>query len=245
EAGGILLDAERAVRTATASAVQDLNALVEGRAGRVRLGAFASAAAGVVPTALANFRITHPNVRVTLSQLETAASYARILRGELDLAVTFDYDRLPAAPPPGIRRTLATKDPVLVALPAAHPLAGREDLSLSDLADEAWIGTPVTGLQLGLLAELSLAAGFQPRLQFDGDDFQTILGLVDRGLGVALLPELAMLLAPTSVVARPIRENPLTRFVYTARLDTRHTAIALAIFERCLIETLQTVIADR
>lgn len=56
---------------------------------------------------------------MTLSQLETAASYGRI----------------------------------------------RENLSVSDVADEAWIGTPVTGLQLGLVAELSLAAGFQPRLQ--------------------------------------------------------------------------------
>ena len=71
QAGQVLLQAELAVRTSTAIALQQLSALKKGRAGLVRLGAFASAAVGVVPCALASLRRTHPNVQVKLTQLET------------------------------------------------------------------------------------------------------------------------------------------------------------------------------
>ena len=63
EAGQVLLEAELAVRTSTAIALQELSALSQGRAGRVRLGAFASAAVGIVPRALAGLLQTHPGYR--------------------------------------------------------------------------------------------------------------------------------------------------------------------------------------
>lgn len=108
----------------------------------------------------------------------------------------------------------------MVALPARHPLAGRASLSLADLAGEAWIGTPVTGPQLGPLAELARSAGFQPRLAFEGDDFRTVLQLVAHELGIAVLPALALTDAVDGVVARPIAEEPLVRFLYCCRIDT-------------------------
>jgi DNA-binding transcriptional LysR family regulator len=205
------------------------------------LGAFDSAAVGVVPAALAQFRRTHPGVQVQLSQLEPDMSDARILRGELDIALTFDYDRAPRPVPPRIRRTLAVKDPVLAVLPAGHPLARRREVNLAGLAGSDWIGTPVTALQPGLLAEISLSPGFRPRLQYDGDDFRTVLGLVDQGLGIALLPRLATLRAPSGVVAKPIAENPLSRFIYISRLETRHAPAALTAFEHHLAQTLRAL----
>lgn len=243
EAGQILLQAELAVRTATAIALQELSALSEGRAGLVRLGAFASAAVGVVPRALARLRQTHPDVHVKLSQLETEMSYAQILRGDLDLALTFDYDRAPSKPPARIRRSLVVKDPVLVVLPVTHRLAGCDQIKLAELANDAWIGSPVIERPLELLAELSRTPGFKRRLEFDGDDFQTVLGLVDQGLGIALLPQLATLRASPSVVSKPIAENPLTRFIYTSRLETREAPASLTAFERGLADTLLSTLA--
>ena len=243
EAGQVLLEAELAVRAATAIALQDLSALRQGRAGRVRLGAFASAAVGVVPRALAGLRQTHPDVQVKLTQLETEMSYAQILRGDLDLALTFDYDRAPRKPPARIRRSLIVKDPVLVVLPVAHRLAGRESIRLAELADDAWIASPVIARQLELLAELSRTPGFKRRLEFDGDDFQTVLALVDQGLGIALLPKLATLRASPGIVTKPIVENPLTRFIYTSRLETRKAPATLTAFEQELANVLRTALA--
>lgn len=242
-AGRVLLEAELAVRSATAIALQELSALKEGRAGRVRLGTFASAAVSVVPQALARFRQTHPDVHVKLAQLETEVSYAQILRGDLDLALTFDYDRAPRKPPKRIRRSLVVKDPVLVVLPAAHRLAGRAQIRLAELANDPWIGSPVIDRSLELLAELCRTAGFKQRLEFEGDDFQTVLGLVDQGLGIALLPKLVALMASSRVVVKPIAENPLTRFIYTSRLETRDAPASLREFEHALAATVRGALA--
>ncbi len=233
-AGLILLEAEQSVRATLAVVMQELAALREGRVGQLQLGAFASAAGGIVPAALARFRTSHPGVRVVLRQLEADASYTGLLDGELDLALTFDYDRVPLPPPPALHRTLVLSDPVLVALPAEHPLAGQDVVELAGLADEAWIAAPRAGLQLELLADLTRSAGFRPRLQFEGDDFQTVLGLVSHGLGVALLPRLALHRPPRGVAARPLAGTPLTRLIYTTRLDSRHAPPALVALEQDL-----------
>jgi DNA-binding transcriptional LysR family regulator len=209
----------------------------------VRLGAFASAAVGVVPCALSGLRQTYPDIEVRLSQLETEMSYAQILRGDLDLALTFDYDLALRKPPARIRRSLLVKDPVLVVLPAAHRFADREIIRLAELANDDWIGSPVIARQLELLAELSRTRGFRRRLEFDGDDFQTVLALVDQGLGIALLPKLATLRASPGMVTKPLVENPLTRFIYTSRLETRRAPATLTAFEQELAKVLRATLA--
>ncbi|WP_211121492.1 LysR family transcriptional regulator [Streptomyces yatensis] len=236
-AGRVLLEAQGSVRTAMTRAAAELAALDAGLAGAVRLSAFVSAAGSIVPPALARFRATHPRVDVTLNQHETQAGYQGLLRGDLDLAVTFDYDRYPQPEPPGVHRTLIGRDPVLVALPTRHPLAQRPSLSLAELADEAWIGTPVTGAQLDLLAELARSTGFTSRLAFEGDDFRTVLGLVAHGLGIALLPALALTGPVNGIVARPITEEPLVRFLYSCRVDTSRVPTIVARLETCLAAT--------
>ena len=243
QAGQVLLEAELAVRASTAIALQELSALIRGGAGRVRLGAFASAAVGVVPCALAGLRRTYPDIEVKLCQLETEMSYAQILRGDLDLALTFDYDLALRKPPARIRRSLVVKDPVLVVLPAAHRFADRESIRLAELANDDWIGSPVIARQLELLAELSRTRGFKRRLEFDGDDFQTVLALVDQGLGIALLPKLATLRAPAGIVTKPLVESPLTRFIYTSRLETRRAPATLTAFEQELAKVLRATLA--
>ncbi|MGW4962496.1 LysR family transcriptional regulator [Nonomuraea sp. NPDC004186] len=235
-AGTVLLRAEEAVRAAMTRARTELEALNAGQSGEVRLGAFVSAAAGLVPPALAAFRRACPGVRVTLSQYETEDAYQRLLRGDLDLAVTFDYSWFPLPPPPGLRRSLIGRDPVMVALPARHALAGRTSLSLADLAGEAWIGTPVTGPTLGPLAELARSAGFRPRLAFEGDDFRTVLQLVAHELGIAVLPALALTDTVDGVVARAIAEEPLVRFLYCCRIDTAGAPAIVTRLETCLTE---------
>ncbi|MBE1470158.1 LysR family transcriptional regulator [Kibdelosporangium phytohabitans] len=242
-AGMVLLRVAGEVRAAMSRATTELTALDAGRAGEVRLSAFVSAANTIVPAALAKLRETHPGVVVSLTQLETTDSYDALLRGDVDLAVTFDYDRFPQPEPSGVRRTPLGRDPVVVALPATHPLADRESVSLADLADESWIGTPVTGTHLDLLAELARSPGFKPRLAFDGDDFRTVLGLVAHGLGIAPLPTLALADTVSRVVAVPITEEPLVRFLYTCRLDTTRTPGIVTCLGECLAAATKDAMA--
>jgi DNA-binding transcriptional LysR family regulator len=233
-AGLVLLDAAMGVRAALATAAQELDAVRGGRTGQLRLGAFASAAGNIVPPALARLAAAHPGVQVSISQLEADASYSQLLRGDLDLALTFDYDVVPLPPPALLRRTLVADDPVLAVLPGGHPLAAQPVVDLADLACEAWIAAPRAGVPLELLAQLARSAGFRARLWFGGDDVRTVAGLVAAGLGVALLPRLALRHSPAGVLVRPLAGAPLTRFLYTTRLDTRHAPPVVTALETLL-----------
>ncbi|MEV6211830.1 LysR family transcriptional regulator [Kitasatospora sp. NPDC051914] len=233
-AGMVLLDAEQRVRSAWAAASVELDAMRAGTAGRIRLGAFASAAAGIVPQALAQLQTTCPDVQVSLSQVEPEAGYSRLKRGDMDLALSYDYDFIPLPPPRTLRRTLVARDPVVAVVPADHHLADRDVIDLAGLASETWIAAPEAALRLELLAQMARTPGFQARLAYDGDDFNTVLGFVAAGLCVAVMPQLAVPPGSTRVVARPLADPELTRFIYTVRIDTRHAPCALLALEEML-----------
>ncbi|MFJ9770364.1 LysR family transcriptional regulator [Kitasatospora sp. NPDC101157] len=235
-AGQVLLDAEQGVRIALAAASVELDAMRAGTAGRIRLGAFASAAAGIVPKALAQLHTAYPDVQVSLSQLEPEAGYARLKRGDMDLALSYDYDFIPLPPPRTLRRTLVARDPVVAVVPAGHHLADRDVIDLASLASETWIAAPEAALRLELLAQIAKTPGFQARLAYEGDDFNTVLGFVAAGLCVAVMPQLALPRGTTQVVARPLADPELTRFIYAVRIDTRHTPRALLALEQMLAE---------
>ncbi|WP_179199890.1 LysR family transcriptional regulator [Streptomyces sp. NRRL B-24572] len=233
-AGEVLLGAEQGVRSALAAASAELGAMRAGTAGRIRLGAFASAATGIVPQALARLHAAYPHVQVSLSQLEPEAGYNRLKRGDMDLALSYDYDFIPVPPPRMLRRTLVARDPVVAVVPARHRLADREVIDLASLASETWIAAPEAALRLELLSQMADTPGFQARLQYEGDDFNTVLGFVAAGLCVAVMPRLALPRAHTQVVARPLAEPQLTRFIYAVRIDTRHTPRAVLDLEEML-----------
>ncbi|MEV8100365.1 LysR substrate-binding domain-containing protein [Kitasatospora sp. NPDC085879] len=240
-AGEVLLDAEQGVRSALAAAAVELDAMRAGTAGRIRLGAFASAATRIVPQALAQLHTTYPDVHVSLSQLEPEASYSRLKRGDMDLALSYDYDFIPLPPPRTLRRTLLARDPVVAVVPVDHHLADRDVIDLASLASETWIAAPEAALRLELLAQMAKTPGFRARLEYEGDDFNTVLGFVAAGLCVAVMPRLALPRGSTQVVARPLAEPELTRFIYAVRIDTRHAPRALVALEQML--TMQTLAA--
>ena len=232
EAGVVVLRAAEAATGALDAARAELNALHAGQSGHVALGAFASAAAAIAAPALARFAHTHPDVEVTLVQIEPPEAHDALLAGRLDLALTVTYDLRPAEPPPGVEQVLLAEDPVLVALPSDHALASRRKLRLAELAGEHWIAAPVAGLPLDQLRAAARAAGFRPALRFEGDDFHTVLALVAEGIGVALLPQLALRQPPPGVVTAAVTDVPVTRLLHVARRRTTLAAPATDALER-------------
>lgn len=213
QAGRALLEAEAAIAAATSRAAAELAALSHGTGGELRVGAFAAAAASLVPPALARLHAAHPGIRIDLRVLEPKESHAALLRGDLDLAVTYaagdDHDTVPA----GILRLHLCEDPLLAALPAAHPLA-REDAV--DVGHDA-------------LALVDTAQA----------DARTALALVAAGLGAAVLPRVALLDPPPGVVVRPLLRPQPPRQLYTSRLLTTTTLAAV----RTLTDRLADVVA--
>ncbi len=235
EAGQVLLDTEAAISNSMSRAAAELASLADGTGGEVRLGAFISAAASLVPPALARLRATHPGVHVTLRELEQRETHGLLFRGEIDLAITFDYEHAPGPVPAGLRQEHLMDDPIMVVLPAGHALARADSVAVADLPSDAWINTAVDFRDLAT-SPVGGDRGSGHRLDFDGMDFRTALNLVAAGLGVALLPRLLLLDAPPNVVALPMRQPTLVRRLHTCRLDTKGVTASVRRLEMYLRE---------
>jgi len=203
EAGLVLARNAAAVESALAATLEEVAAVASLRAGRVRVAAFPSAAATLLPGALAALRDAHPGLGTTFAEAEPPEALAELAAGRADVAVVFrDAD---AAPPDDrLLRVPLVRDEVLVVLPAADGHEPGAPVDLEDLADRPWIaGCPQCREQLvGTCAR----AGFAPRVDFATDDSLAVLGLVRAGLGVATLPGLALAALPqTGVTVHPAR----------------------------------------
>ncbi|WP_406209014.1 LysR substrate-binding domain-containing protein [Kitasatospora sp. NBC_01560] len=207
---------------------RELAALTELSRGRLRVGAFDSANAALVPGALAAFRAAHPLVAISLTEGLSAALLDRLKDEEIDLAViagypehTYDTEAFDLRP--------LVDDPVLVALPRDHPLATRSRLRLADLAEEDWIAA--SRQPESTLLAACVRSGFRPRVEYVVAGWTAKLGLVAAGLGVTLIPSLAARAAPSDVVLVTLHpEDTPVRLVRTATLRGRSAPPAAVAF---------------
>ncbi len=207
EAGQVLARHAVHVLAALDNAEAEVAAIAGLQAGRVRLMAFPSSSATLVPRALAQVKSTYPGVTVQFSEGEPPESLAALRAGSCDLAVAFAYDGTDAGRGEDDLQGLVVidilTDPVMVALPSDHRLAGEDVVELSHLAAEPWIaGCPRCR---GHLLSLAAGAGFTPDVAFETEDYVAVLGLVAAGLGVALVPRLILhSVSHPDVATRPV-----------------------------------------
>jgi DNA-binding transcriptional LysR family regulator len=153
---------------------------------RLRIGAFPSALAALVPTAIARLRETTPGAEATAEEGGTAELAERVRRGRLHLAVGFQDASRPRREHPGTERRELLREPFLVALWPGHPLTKRKRVPLEALRDEPWVAPSDTGM----IAAACREAGFTMRLTMISRDPLANRALVARGLAVSLVPRL-------------------------------------------------------
>jgi len=196
------------------AAEADLAALRDQIAGRVALAAFPSAAASLVPAAWAALAGSAPQVRLDLTEMEPEESLPAVLRGETDVAIAHEYDLLPRPLDPLFERRELLADPVVLAVPAGHPLAAEPAIPLSDLAGQPFLAPREATSCAEMIQRACARAGFVPRVVARATDFQVLLSLVAAGAGVTLVPGLAARWLPPGVRLVPPAE-PVTRRVFT------------------------------
>ncbi len=207
EAGRVLARHASTVTTALDAAAGELADLSGLRSGRVRLAAFPSASSTIVPRLLRTMAATHPGVRITYTEAEPPEAVESVRSQVTDLAITFSYPGDRVDPHRESARGLAViplwRDEMVLALPDWHPLASDATIDLAALAGESWIaGCPRCR---GHLLELTDKRDFAPRIAYETDNFIAVLSMVAEGVGVALLPSLAVASAGhhPGVVVRP------------------------------------------
>jgi DNA-binding transcriptional LysR family regulator len=235
-AGATLIDHAEAIFAQVEAAEADLDAILGIRAGRLRVASFPSAGATLMPLAVATFRERHPGVELTLAEGEPEEIGPRLRAGEFDLALLFEFPGVRERPGVGLRTVALLEDPMHVALPGAHPLAGKPAVKLEDLRDEDWVQTSAASPCARHVVRSCLAAGFEPHVTFESDDYETVQGLVAAGVGVALIPRLALTRVHDGIVVRELAPRSPARKVVAATIPGAGAAPAAKTMLRILID---------
>lgn len=190
QAGEALTRHAAGILAGLTAAEEEVAAIAGLRAGRVRLVSFPSGSSSLVPAALAALRAAHPGTRVSLEEAEPPRSAELLRAGDCDIALAFRYAGATAPDEWDdlvVRPLLA--DRLVGLVPEGHRLADAASAGIGELAADPWIaGCP----RRRQLVEVCETEGFTPRIDFATDDYPAVLGLVAAGLGVAVLPALAL-----------------------------------------------------
>jgi DNA-binding transcriptional LysR family regulator len=210
-----------------------LAALADLRSGRLRMASFATAGATVLPQAIDTFRARHPAIEINVRQASPSESVHRLRDGALDLALAVDLEPAPAE---GVEVVHLFDDPVRLALRQDHPLAEAAAIRLQDLAGETWIDVPRLTSGGKVLARACERAGFEPWVAYESDDYTAIQELVGAGVGIALLPDLALCPPHESVVLRSLGPDGPRRHIQAATRPAAFRSPAAAAMLEILLE---------
>ncbi|HEY4824267.1 MAG TPA: LysR substrate-binding domain-containing protein [Solirubrobacteraceae bacterium] len=235
-AGATLVAHAEMIFAQVQAAEAELEAVLGVRAGRLRLASFPSAGATLVPLAVARFREAHPQVALTLAEGEPEQIAPRLRAGEFDLALLFEFPGVRERPGAGLHSATLLEDPMHVALPADHPLVSKPAISLGDLGDQHWVQTSAESACARHVVRSCLAAGFEPYVAFESDDYDVVQGLVAAGVGVALIPRLALTNVHPGVVVRALAPRSPARKVTVATMSGAGVAPAASAMVAVLSE---------
>ena len=189
EAGTLLLARADAIAAQLDMAAEELAGVASLRRGQVRLAAFPSASATLVPPALARLARDSPDLDVALTEAEPPQALALLADGDVDVALVFGYGEAPVPTAADLGWVPLGREPVRLLLPPGR-VSDRSTVTLDALADEPWIaGCERCRAHLVYLCEQT---GFVPHIRHVTDDYVVVQNLVAAGLGVALLPQSAL-----------------------------------------------------
>jgi DNA-binding transcriptional LysR family regulator len=237
DAALVLVEHARALLERAAVAEAELAAAAGSFAGRARVAAFQSVALRLALPAMQALARDAPRLRCELVDAEPEEALPALALGDVDLVLADEWPHQPRALPAGLERHELLRDPVFLALPAGHAAArGHADVvPLGELAGELWT-TGHEGMGWADMTHRTCRerGGFEPDIRYRTNDAMVALGLVGRGLSVALVPDLAMPERRPHTTLRRVSEDPLgrvilavTRAADAARPSTRALLAAL------------------
>jgi DNA-binding transcriptional LysR family regulator len=194
----------------------------------LRVGAFQSAAQYLLPDALERLPSVHPDLELALLHFEPPDGLVQLAAGDVHVVVTHRYPGVTRSVPTGIRLRPVLEDPLNLIVPAAHRLAGHALVEIGELRGEVFVsGTAEDPNRVA--PELACAtARFAPKIAFETADYAVTLTLVAKGLGIALVPELARPSASdvlVSCVQLEAAGEPIARQISLAHRTSEHSPL--------------------
>jgi DNA-binding transcriptional LysR family regulator len=183
-----------------------------GQRSMLTVGSITSAMVEVLPPLIESMNATHPDVTISMREIDSVEAVPLLQSGDIDLA----FARLEGDLGTGIKTLPLREDRLAVALHQTHPLVARSRIRLASLADEAFVMfyRRVSPNHFDSLMAVCRNSGFSPRIVHEVRSVASQLAFVGCGQGVALVPSAMKKMAPPTVIVRPLTEN--LRVVTTA-----------------------------
>lgn len=241
QAGQVVLAAADKILDGVLDIQQGLETVSGLGAGRIRLAGFSSASSTLIPPLYRRLRSTRPGIDITYTEAEPPETIELVSEGKVDLGVICTYptepDRTASYVQHGLRVSELFIDPLYVLLPGEHLLSDPEAVDLVSLSDDEWVAGCVKCRE-HVVAACNLS-GFNPEISMETDNFNAVVGFVAAGLGVAILPRLALqtVRIPRSVAIRKSQPHTYRTVKFIHREDSLGDPIM-----RIAIESLLTTV---
>ncbi|HZG87237.1 LysR family transcriptional regulator [Paenibacillus sp.] len=232
-AGKLFLRRAEAILTDLERAVLDLQEFLNPEAGEIRIGFPHSLGIHLLPSVIAEYRKDHPNVKFVLKQGTYHVLIRELLEGEIDLAFISpfpeDHD--------DVEGELLLSEELRVILPANHLLAQYTSIRLEQLRDDSFVMFSEEYSLRTIVLEACRKAGFVPHVGFEGEETDTIRGLVAAGLGVSLLPEMALIeTSPMMPVSVRVTEPQVQRTIGLIRRRGEKLPLVAEVFRSYVVD---------
>jgi DNA-binding transcriptional LysR family regulator len=204
-AGHLLVErAERvfAELEAAKSDIEELNNVV---AGELRVAAFPSVGAVLVPPTMRELHAGHPQLAIQFDEMEPEESLAALRTWQTDVAIIDDLNVPPGALDPNVETIPLMEDVFLVMMAADHPLAGKDHLVLADLEHESWVIDTASSTYTRMLTEACQGAGFDPRIVARCKGFEVSVAMIREHCGISILPGIRATHRFEDVLVRSLR----------------------------------------
>ncbi|MFI9782968.1 LysR family transcriptional regulator [Kitasatospora sp. NPDC051984] len=209
----LLVDRARQILALVNETEAELQSFNDHPVGQLTLGAFPTAARGVIPGALRILAERAPQLKVIVRELDHESPRTQVECGELDVGIVQDWEHMPISWTASVAKRLLMEDTARVAMPADHPLAKSPVVHSSELLGAPWISRSQRSTCHAWLMHTMREHGAEPRIAHMVSEHPTQLALVSAGVGLAMVPSLGLGQLAPGVVTRPV-EPALTRRIY-------------------------------
>jgi LysR family transcriptional regulator, transcription activator of glutamate synthase operon len=226
---GIMAELDRAVR--------EVHEFLDPELGEVRIGFPHSMGISLLPTVVAAFKKDHPNVKFRLRQGTYTSLLRDLISGEIDLSFVSPFPESHDL----VTGELLLSEELYAVVPMHHQLADRESIRLDELRHDPFVMFSDAYSLRSIVLEACKSAGFTPQIGFEGEETDTIRGLVAAGLGVGLLPEMALTeISPLEPAKIRISEPRVTRTIGLVRRKEEKLTPVAELFRSFLIRYFES-----
>ncbi|NOJ60067.1 LysR family transcriptional regulator [Arthrobacter sp. 260] len=214
------------------------------RAGALRMGTFPTAGSSLVPLAISRFRREHPGVELSVRSVRLASLQKMLINRDISMSLLWDYhwSRLESSE---MTFRHLMDDPTDLVVSVTHPMASRESVTMAELLDEQWVVRADEHPMIEVLIRASNHIGFQPNVAYEANDYQEAQAMVAVGVGIALVPRLALTVLRDDVRVIPLSgEVPQRRILLARMADSQPTAAEQAM-TAMLVEASRRMSARR